>query len=218
MTILIQFAKPFELGHVKTRIARTLGDEKALTVHKQLCKSVNGQLNAWLVSANSPFDKHNSQLWLSTPQTTFEREELNEQFCSAGLVYDRLILQEGTDLGERMTNAASLALEQAASVVIVGSDFPVLDNAYLDQALAALASHDAVLGPSEDGGYGLIGFRSLTNLSLLGLDWGTNAALMQTVARAHEAGLAYHLLPARFDVDLEADYQRWQSSRWYQRD
>jgi uncharacterized protein len=218
MTILIQFAKPFELGHVKTRIATTLGDEKALIIHKKLCLSVNRQLNAWCENANPISDRNNSEVWLSAPQTTFDGEELNEQFCTAGLLYDSLVPQQGKDLGERMTNAASLGLKKSPSVFIVGSDFPVLDNSYLDEALSALALNDIVLGPSEDGGYGLIGFRSITNLSLLGLDWGTNAALTQTVARIEASGLAYHLLPVRFDVDLEADYQRWQTSRWYPQD
>ena len=73
----------------------------------------------------------------------------------------RLFQQQGTDLGERMFLGAAHALahEDVENILITGTDCPELDELYLEGALRELSDHDAVLGPTEDGGYGLIGLR-----------------------------------------------------------
>lgn len=210
MTILIQFAKPFELGRVKTRLAATMGEPAALEIHKQLSSSVNKQLRTWISER-----KDSTKLWLSTPSNELDVSELDTQFRCAGLVFDALVGQHGKGLGERMLNAARIALQDSQAVIIVGSDFPVLDKAYLDQAIEALEINDAVLGPSDDGGYGLIGFSNTESLSFNNVKWGTDQAFLQSLKCLDQVSLSYSLLPARYDVDLESDYQRWRNSRWY---
>jgi rSAM/selenodomain-associated transferase 1 len=210
MTILIQFAKPFERGRVKTRLAKAVGDDRALEIHKQLCLIVNKQLRAWMEYVGA-----DSKLWLSVPASNQQDHLLHKQFTDAGLTYDVMQPQQGRDLGERMTHSAKMGLVASDTVLIVGSDFPVLDNAYINEALTALGSCDIVLGASDDGGFGLIGFRDACGIDLYGLDWGTTSALQQTIERAANKSLITHVMPARFDVDLVEDYQRWQTSRWY---
>jgi hypothetical protein len=106
-----------------------------------------------------------------------------------------------------------LALEQglktAKSVVLVGSDCPVLDRAYLLQAFEALERADLVLGPAEDGGYVLIGARGLARSLFDGVRWGSGEVLSQTLANAEQAGMRTALLEELYDVDEPDDLQRW---------
>src|SRR5206468_9547807 len=68
--------------------------------------------------------------------------------------------QRGGDLGERLRSAfAELLRDESDRALVIGSDTPRLTAAQIDQALAALESHDAVLGPARDGGYWCVGLR-----------------------------------------------------------
>jgi uncharacterized protein len=67
---------------------------------------------------------------------------------------------------------------------------------------------DVVIGPSDDGGYYLIGLREPRAVLFEDVPWSTAEVLAVTLARAHGFGLRVHLLPAWFDVDTEADLHR----------
>ncbi len=121
--------------------------------------------------------------------------------------------QEGTDLGERMYNGAARALDErgADAVVIIGTDCPALDVAYLRGALEKLRDHDAVIGPAEDGGYGLIGLRRADPGVFAGIEWGTDTVCAETCRRFNAAGLFWSLLPRLWDVDRPEDLDRYDS-------
>jgi uncharacterized protein len=108
--------------------------------------------------------------------------------------------QRHGDLGTRM-----LAAMQSGPTLAIGTDCPALRAAHLKNAADALAEHDAVLVPAEDGGYVLVG----TNAPLPGLfediEWGTAHVAAQTRARAKALGLRLHELPSLWDVDTEDD-------------
>lgn len=117
--------------------------------------------------------------------------------------------QHGADLGERMHGAIEDASKRAEAVVLVGTDCPPIDREYLDLALSSLVSADAVLGPAEDGGYGLIGLRE-PRLSLFdGIAWSTADVAATTVERFEEASLHFCCLPTIWDVDRPEDLRRW---------
>jgi glycosyltransferase A (GT-A) superfamily protein (DUF2064 family) len=97
------------------------------------------------------------------------------------------------------------------ALLIVGTDCPVLTPAHLQQAADALQSHDAVLIPAEDGGYVLIGLRRPLPEVFKGVAWSTPRVLAQTEAQLRAAGASWRLLPALWDVDEPADWQRWQA-------
>jgi rSAM/selenodomain-associated transferase 1 len=124
-----------------------------------------------------------------------------------------LFPQRGADLGARMARAFDdlLALD-IAGAMLVGSDAPTLPRATLAEAVAAIADADLVLGPSEDGGYYLIGLRAPRPDLFTGIAWSTAAVFDATVRRARAAGLRTAILPPWFDVDTPADLDRLASS------
>jgi rSAM/selenodomain-associated transferase 1 len=116
--------------------------------------------------------------------------------------------QRGDDLGERMKNGFGDAFEEGFSrVVLIGSDSPDLPGSVIAQALSSLEAHDAVLGPSVDGGYYLIGFRKEAFLPAAfdGLTWSSPAVFRQTLGILQKAGLVVHTTRKWRDVDTIED-------------
>jgi hypothetical protein len=122
-----------------------------------------------------------------------------------------LIAQRGADLGVRLAESfAQLLAAGFAGAVAIDSDTPTLPTDYLEQALDLLASPrvDLVLGPSEDGGYYLIGLRRLHRDLFLQIPWSTPEVFPETVRRARAKGLDVACLPPWFDVDTATDVDR----------
>jgi hypothetical protein len=92
----------------------------------------------------------------------------------------------------------------------IDSDTPTLPTHCLQQAIDLLAKPvvDAVVGPSADGGYYLIGIRALYRDLFIDMPWSTSAVLPETVRRAQALGLKVGWLPEWFDVDTPADFAR----------
>lgn len=121
-----------------------------------------------------------------------------------------LVLQEGVELGERLDHALTACLGRGyARAVIMNSDGPTLPATHLARAFAALRDGaEVVLGPSDDGGYYLIGVRQPTPRLLRQVRMSTPTVLADTLALAAEEGLQVELLPAWYDVDEAADLAR----------
>lgn len=123
----------------------------------------------------------------------------------------RLIAQEGDDLTERLTRLfARLLGDGHAAALAMDSDSPTLPMDYVADGARALArgEADVVLGPSDDGGYYLIGLREPCPVLFDGVPWSTPEVLPLTLDRARSRGLRVRLLPAWFDVDTAADLAR----------
>jgi rSAM/selenodomain-associated transferase 1 len=123
----------------------------------------------------------------------------------------RLVPQEGDGLGERLTHLfARLLGEGHGGVVALDSDSPTLPMAYVADAALTLAAGDAdvVLGPSDDGGYYLIGLRVACPPLFDGVPWSTPRTRAATLDRCHALGLSVRLLPPWFDVDTADDLAR----------
>ncbi len=193
---LIQiFCKAPVPGTVKTRLAATIGDEAACRVHAQLATRM---IETAIQSATAPV-----QIWC-TPDA---QDPFFDQFDAARRV------QEGHDLGERMRNALELGLEEGARrVVLVGTDCPPIDDDYLAAAFDALEHHDAVLGPAEDGGYGLIGLARPCAEAFEGIDWGTGSVARETLRRIEQCGRTVQVLKEIWDVDEAGDLERWRAT------
>ena len=119
--------------------------------------------------------------------------------------------QHGRDLGERMRSVLGALLRAGhPAAIALGTDTPTLPRALLQRAvdLAASGDVDVVLGPSEDGGYYLIGVRDDYPTLFEGVPWSTPAVLDVTLRRADDAGLRSALLPTWFDVDTPDDLAR----------
>jgi uncharacterized protein len=122
-----------------------------------------------------------------------------------------LIPQQGCDLGARMADCfAQLFARGYTRVLLTGSDLPTLPAEIFHQALALLNTPetDVVLGPSEDGGYYLIGLRTLYPAVFDDMIWSTPQVFADTVRRAERLGLSVALLPRWYDIDAPADLIR----------
>jgi rSAM/selenodomain-associated transferase 1 len=115
-----------------------------------------------------------------------------------------LVPQRGDAFGERLVLAAEDLLRLGFdSLCLIDSDSPTVPEQAFAQAVDFLSQANAgvVLGPSDDGGYYLIGLKKLHRQLFEGIDWSTERVLEQTIQRARELGLPVHLLPAWYDVD-----------------
>jgi rSAM/selenodomain-associated transferase 1 len=192
--LLILFAKAPERGYVKTRLVPFLSEENACTLQKALILDT-------LYQTESP--QWNTVLACApTPEHPFFIE------CSQRQPV-RLIKQEGTDLGERMKNALYWGLGSSyQKVVIIGCDTPTLPVAFLCDAFVALDHHQAVIGPSTDGGYYLIGATSVNTNLFANMAWGTDHVFQKTVEQLKADQWSYHLLPPWYDIDRPEDMTR----------
>ena len=116
-----------------------------------------------------------------------------------------------------MAAALRQCLADGRDGIVIGTDCPSVDAVYVARGFAALHRSDLVLGPAEDGGYGLVGIsrRSAGSLDAVfeGVDWGTDEVLAQTLDRAERCGLSVCLLETIWDVDSAADWARFLESR-----
>jgi rSAM/selenodomain-associated transferase 1 len=113
------------------------------------------------------------------------------------------ILQQGQDLGARLDNALIHYLQLGyRHVAIMNSDSPTLPVDYLAAAFEALAGEaDMVLGPSDDGGYYLIGLKRPAPRLLREVQMSTSTVTADTLTLAAKERLRVKLLPAWYDVD-----------------
>jgi hypothetical protein len=122
-----------------------------------------------------------------------------------------LISQRGHDFGERLRFAAEDLIKVGfESVCLINSDSPTIPAEFFSEATLALAEAGdrIVLGPSDDGGYYLIGLKQIHARLFAEIDWSTEKVLQQTIDRAREINMDVHLLPSWFDVDDSGTLQR----------
>ncbi|MBC8082524.1 MAG: TIGR04282 family arsenosugar biosynthesis glycosyltransferase [Hymenobacter sp.] len=194
---LLIFARHPELGRVKTRLAAGIGAAAALVVYEELLRHTYAATVA--VAARKT-------VWLA------------EAPIAAGTVpetwpgYERLLQPPG-DLGLKMQAAFACAFAAGAqAALIIGTDCPSLTAALLTHAYAALATHDVVVGPAEDGGYYLLGMKELHTDLFTNKSWSTDSVLAHTLADAARLGLRVAQLPTLRDVDDAADLAAWRAA------
>jgi hypothetical protein len=124
--------------------------------------------------------------------------------------------QRGSTLGERMREGArDLLTSGFDAVVLIGSDLPTLPAAHVSTALGLVtrAGERVVLGPTEDGGYYLIGLTQSRPEFFEHIPWGTPLVLQRTREAAIALGIPVETIPLWYDVDSASDLQRvWQST------
>ena len=180
---IVIFSKSADAGKVKTRMFPVLNVERCLDLHLALLQDTLTkvrQFSAVLYLAGSghlPFVP-DVQLWN----------------------------QHGHDLGERMMNAFQKELGNFSRVIIIGIDSPTFPVDTITRAFTALESRDVVLGPSEDGGYYLIGLRKMIPELFFEIPWGTENVLPRTLEKLQH--VSHVLLESCFDVDYPADLLR----------
>ena len=121
----------------------------------------------------------------------------------------RVGLQRGADLGEKMLNCfEELSQQGYARMLIVGSDSPTLPPDYPRAGLELLGGVDAVLGPSEDGGYYAVGCRSAKPGMFQDVSWSAASTLTETEQAFERAGFISKRLPSWYDIDTIEDLRQ----------
>ena len=160
--LLIVFVKHPTLGKVKTRLAATLGKEKALSVYKLLLAHTLSLCNAADAEVQIHYTDNiiQNDIW-----NNFEK-------CA----------QYGADLGERMFNALH-ANSHYSRKIIIGSDCFDLTPEHITNAFEVLDKTDTVLGPANDGGYYMFGMRDVHKSFFTDIKWSTENVLDQTIKK-----------------------------------
>jgi uncharacterized protein len=183
------FAKPPVPGQVKTRLIPLLRAPGAAEL-----------------AAVSLQDTWNALTTLSWADLVLASTTGTQPECLSGAV--EVWLQGEGDLGVRLENVCRRALKNYPYVIAIGADSPGLPLQFLEQARKALTKSDAVIGPSEDGGFYLLGLRSCPDGVLSGISWSTSRTCKETLARLQAANLTVQVLDPWFDLDTPADLQK----------
>ncbi|MCY2993337.1 MAG: TIGR04282 family arsenosugar biosynthesis glycosyltransferase [Planctomycetota bacterium] len=195
MKQLAIFAKYWEPGQVKTRLAAAIGYREASRLYQ-----------AFLTTLLRRFAKSAEQAVLV--YTPLERRA--EFAHIAGKAWELRPQEEG-DLGQRMARYFSAALRAGANrVVLIGSDSPHVPSEYIAQAFDALNESPVVLGPTSDGGYYLVGASGAVPPIFSGVAWSSPAVWSQTLRLLEQAGCPFAVLPEWYDVDQVDDLVRLQ--------
>ena len=179
------FARWPEPGKAKTRLIPALGAEGAAKLYARLLELTVREARA----SGLPF-----HLRITGDDPERFRDWLGDDLD----VRD----QGGGDLGEKLARVPTPCL-------MIGSDCPGLTAALLREAADALAEHEAVIGPADDGGYWLLALREPCRDLFADMAWSTPQVFPETMQRLDALGLAPHILPELTDIDTGEDLAAW---------
>ncbi len=195
-SVLLVFTRAPVPGRTKTRLIPLLGEEGAADFHQSVLRST-------LVSATSA-QFSNIEIWCESEVNHPFLQQCAEDFSCT------LQIQQGKDLGEKMHHAIHTTLATNEFVILVGSDCPAITTTILDEACQQLANgNDAVLGPSIDGGYYLIGLKQAGQKVFQGIEWSEADVAEKTRLNFDQLGLKYHELEVLADIDTPEDYRKY---------
>jgi uncharacterized protein len=185
---LIIFVRNPELGKVKTRLAVSIGEKRALDIYikllehtKQILKNVHAEIGVFYSDYINNDDDWNAY-----------------QKC----------LQQGDNLGERMQNSFTRLFENSfEKVCIIGSDCYELTSEIINEAFSALDDNDAVIGPATDGGYYLLGIKKVAHSLFTNKNWSTDTVLNDTITDLQNENKTFQLLDKLSDIDTIEDVQ-----------
>ena len=190
------FAKFWEPGKVKTRLANSVGNQNASSVYFAMVMNLLHKLDLCgdqRTIAFAPIEKEN------------EFSSLVEQ---RGLNWN-IEPQSAGGLGQRMTSFFKSKLDSTpTSVVLIGSDCLEIDADTLDRAFAMLNDSDVVLGPSFDGGYYLVGMSTYRPEIFQDIEWSTESVFEQSIQRMKTHDISYSILEQKHDIDHLEDLVR----------
>lgn len=190
---LIIFLKNNEPGKVKTRLAKTMGHNRALEVYLELQRQTEQAvryLTADKMVYFSDYIPDKDSIW---PDERYHH-----------------FVQKGSDLGQRMNNAFDELFDKGYErVCIIGSDCPYLTHDILENAFNRLSERDIVIGPTRDGGYYLLGLIEPHEELFEDIDWGDSRVFDRTIQKLMTQCMIWYELPILEDVDTEDDLDRY---------
>ena len=186
--LLLVFTRNPELGKVKTRLAKTVGNATALKIYTFLLKRTRDIV-----------------VKVSADKAVYYSVKVREND-----IWDASIFQKhqqvGEDLGIRMLHAFKNGFKAGyEKVMIIGSDLYDLTAETIENAFIALENNEVVIGPAEDGGYYLLGMNSLEEKVFKNKDWGTETVRKDTLEDLKDKKV--FLLGELNDVDVFEDIE-----------
>ena len=183
--LLLVFCKNPVLGKVKTRLAASIGEQKALDIYQALLQK----------TAQVLFDVAiEIQLYYSSyidDNDIFQKNSITKK------------VQSGDDLGIRMANAFNEGFSTHSPIVIIGTDLWTLNVLDIQKAFEALKTHKTVIGPSADGGYYLLGLQEFIPNLFEEKKWGSPTVLTDTLNDLKKEDV--YLLEEKNDIDTYND-------------
>ena len=180
------FAKYWEPGQVKTRLAASIGDTAASHLHR-----------AFLASSLATFESFPAKRVLAYWPVGRQSE-----FAQLAGPNWNLWPQQAGDLGARMAAYFAAAVKDGQErTVLIGSDSPTLPIAMVQDAFDRLKQHDVVIGPARDGGYYLLGCRAIVPDIFQEVAWGSGQVFAQTIQQLDSMSLSYSVLAPWYDID-----------------
>ena len=200
-TSILIYCKAPILGLVKTRLAASVGAERALGIYKELATATHQAVLPfkevhWIFTPDSDEARSMTKEWVSRPEWTIRP-------------------QKNGDLGERLKEGFRIALTQGSAMAI-GTDCPYITSKDLHEADSVLQNggeNQLVIGPANDGGYWLIGMNCFYPAIFENIPWSSESTFEVTLSRARELGLSIHLLRELSDVDTREDWENWKSGK-----
>lgn len=193
MNALLIFIKNPMLGQAKTRLAATVGDDRALQIYEALLGHTR-EIALQVEAERLLFYSHFIDI-----DDAWSPRQFTKQLQAAG------------DLGQRMTAGFREAFSQShiQKAVIIGSDCASLTPQIVTAAYHALDTHDFVIGPATDGGYYLLGMRDFHPEVFQDIAWSTEHVAQQTIDRITALGKSYTEVATLSDIDYEEDWARY---------
>jgi len=194
---IIVFAKyPIE-GKVKTRLAKNMGNIFAASFYRVCAEYTFKEL--------VKVKETGSELFLFCP----EENEIEQVMKWAGKDFN-YYSQQGNDLGIKMYNAFDTVFKLGyKKVIIIGTDAPDVSMKIVQTAISVLDNYSVVIGPANDGGYYLLGFKSKLIDLFSEIEWSTNSVFDNTIEKFNNSKIDYFMLDELTDIDTLEDLQNW---------
>lgn len=188
------FAKYWQPGVVKTRLAAAIGDETAATLQLAFIRTLLTRMQ-------------------SIPQSkvlAFTPAERRGEFAKIADGSWEIEPQSEGDLGQRIACFFQSAFEQGfRRVVLIGSDSPTVPVQYVAEAFKRLATEPLVIGSSADGGFYLVGAAGSWPATIFDrVEWSTGRVWEQVLGNLRAAHVPVAQLPPWYDVDEAKDLRR----------
>lgn len=184
--LLIIFTRNPELGMVKTRLAKSIGDKNALIIYKLLLERTEKTIRD-----------------IDCNKAIYYSEKVRDIDIWNASIYKKFA-QNGPDLGMRMHNAFQESFTKKYNkVIIIGTDLYDLNQNHIIEAFKALNKKDFVIGPAHDGGYYLLGMKSLNSQIFKNKKWGTSTVFNDTLKDLKNENV--HLMETLNDIDVYDD-------------
>jgi rSAM/selenodomain-associated transferase 1 len=197
---IIVFARLPVKGKVKTRLAKDVGTDFAASFYKVCADHTFNEILKLKEKGIVPF------LFCSDEnEIDGVKNWSNNKF--------KYYSQQGNDLGERMLNAFNMVFDAGyRKIILVGTDVPGITADLMNHALDYLENYDCVVGPSEDGGYYLIGLSTVLPNLFDGIAWSTDLVFGKTVEKLENEYKSYFLMEKLIDIDTKEDLDDWKNA------